>query len=552
MKNYFKRGNRTNKRVLGLVLCILLVLSFSLTGCGGQADPPAPPPPDPNGDTDPVDQDPTDPVGEGEPQFGGTLKIAMDGEPATLDMMMTTATVTWTLSWHMFENLFALDEKQDIIPMLAEDVELSEDYREYRITLRQGVKFHNGKEMKAEDVIASLNRWGAVNNTGRGVYENLESIEAVNDYEILVKLSEVDATFMVALAAPNNGAIIIPSEIAEAAGDTHMLEFIGTGPFKFVEWRQNAHIMLERFEDYAALEGEARGYGGNKTAYVDRIQYVPVPDATVQVAAVESGEYHYAYAASSDDYDRLKTLPGVRTVVSEPRAHLAFILNTESGPMSDLKTRQAFQAALKMDDISLVSRGDEAIWRLNPSLMQKETIWYSEVGAEYYDQNDTEKAKQLLEESSYNGETIRWIASWEGYYNAALVAKPQLEAAGFVIDVQRYEVGTESSMRQDPSQWDAAVTGYTNRPDPTLVPYLNSSSPGWWDNPEKEELLENMIRETDFDKRFEMWERIQELYYEDAAYIKICDYSTLRVMSDKLMNFQPSTDIFFWNVWLDE
>ncbi len=534
-------------RHISLFLCLLLLVVFTAGGCSpAQSAQTSQPEASAAGEAAS-----SSPSGE-EPAYGGVMVIAMDSEPKTLDTMMTTATLTWTLSWHMFENLFTLDAQQEIIPMLAEGVEISGDGTAYTILLRRGVKFHNGDEMKAEDVIASLNRWGIVASAGKKIYAKLDSIEAADDYTVKIILSEADATFMVSIGAPNNGAIIIPKEIAEAAGENPLTEFIGTGPYRFAEWKPNAYILLERFDDYCALEGEADGYGGRKTAYVDQLKFVPVPDSTVQVAGVESGDYQYAYTALSDDYERLKTTPGIQTKVSVPRAMLMFILNTKEGPMADLKTRQAFQAALSMEDIAMVSRGDPAFWRLNPSLMQKETNWYSELGMELYNQGSIETAKQLLAESGYKGETIRWIAGYESYYNAALVAKSQLEEIGFVIDLQKYESGTESTMRKDPAQWDISVTGYTNRPDPTLVSFMNKENPGWWKNEEKEELLTRMLVELDPVKRLESWERIQELFYQDVPYVKVCDYATLRIMGDNVMNFPDSEEIYFWNVWLKD
>ena len=526
------------QRLTGGLLSGLMLVSC-LTGCGAT----------PNGSSAAADP-PSGQAVSTEPVMGGEMVIAMDSEPKVLDPMLTTATLAWTLSWHMFEYLFTVDNNREIVPMLAEAISMSEDGLTYTITLRQGVTFHNGDTMDAADVVASLNRWGAVASSGKALFAKVSSVEDVDPYTVSVTLTEPDATFMAYIGAPNNGAIIIPAEIAQTAGDVPMTEYIGTGPYKFVEWKPNAHILLERFDGYSALDGEADGYGGKKVAYADTLKFVPVPDSTVQVAGVESGDFHYCYAASADDYDRLLETPGVKAVVSAPRAMLMFIMNTKEGPMTDLKTRQAFQAALDMAPISLISRGNADFWRMNPSLMQKESLWYTESGGEKYNQADAELAKALLAQSGYNGEAIRWITGYESYYNAALVAKEQLEAVGFRIDLQKYESGTESTMRQDPTQWDVSVTGYTNRPDPTQCSFLNSAVPGWWDNEEKTALLNEMLVNSDQARRQACLDRIQELFYEDVPYVKVCDYSTMRLMSDKLINFTDMDEIFFWNTWI--
>lgn len=534
------------KNALVFVLCISLVCSLFF-GCASKKN--ESPVAEIKTESETTTQTATN--NETGPKTGGVLKIALDAEPKGLDMMLTTATLTWTIAWHMFENLFSLGEHQEIIPMLAKDYSISEDRLTYNIDLRGGVKFHNGKEMTAEDVVASLNRWGKVASAGKKAFKNVEKLEVTGELQIQIKLNNPDSGLLTALAIPNQGAIIIPKEIAETAGQEPLNEFIGTGPFKFVDWKPNQYLRLQKFEDYCALEGEANGYGGKKVAYVDELYYTPVPDVTVQSAGVETGDFDYAYAVSSDEYERLKETEGVQVIVSEPRAFLAFIMNTKEGIMADVRVRQAFMAALNMEPILEISRGHKDFWRMNPSLMQKETIWASDVGKELYNQSDPEKAKELLKASSYNGETIRWISSYEGYYNAALVAKKQLEEVGFIIDLQKYEPSAEKGIRKDSSKWDVAVTGYTKRPDPTLNSFMNSSNPGWWNNEEVQMLLNKMTQETNFDERFKMWEKIQLIFYEEVPYIKVGDYATLRVLSKDVKNFQSYADIFFWNVWLD-
>lgn len=483
---------------------------------------------------------------------GGVLKLAVDAEPAGLDCMITTATLVSSISWHIYENLFTFGDKMDVIPMLAKDYSISEDGLKYTINLREGIPFHNGREMGAEDVIASINRWGKVSSTGKSTFKNLDSIIKKSEYRIEINLKVPDALLLSSLAIEAGGAVIVPREIVESAGVEPMKEYVGTGPYQFVEWNPNQHIKLKKFEDYKPLEGKANGYGGRKIAYIDEFIFLFVPDKTVEAAGVEAGDFDYAYAVDSEEYERLKTTPGVQAVVSPPRAWLGFILNNKEGIMADKKMRQAVLAALDMEPILLVSRGHRDIWRMDPSLNQKETIWWSDKSKELYNQNNPEKARKLLQEAGYKGETIRCQASYEGYYNAFLVAKSQLEAVGLKIELNKYEPATESSRRKDSKLWDMSVTGYTMKADPLLGSFMKSSVPGWWQNDEVEKLKARMSIETDFEKRYAMMERIQELFYEDVPYIKIGDYATFRLLSSRVKNFKNLSNIFFWNVRLEE
>jgi peptide/nickel transport system substrate-binding protein len=205
-----------------------------------------------------------------------------------------------------------------------------------------------------------------------------------------------------------------------------------------------------------------------------------------------------------------------------------------------------------MEPILLASRGHQDFWRMDPSLNQKETIWWSDKGKDLYNERNREKARKLLQEAGYDGTPLRFMASYEGYYNAALVAKSQLEAVGMKVDLQKFEPATESSRRKDPKVWDATVTGFTKKVDPSLNSFLRDNYPGWWSNPEVDKLKKDLARETAFEKRYAIMDRIQEIFYEDVPYIKIGDYATMRVLSDRVKGFTNKTDVFFWNVWLEK
>jgi peptide/nickel transport system substrate-binding protein len=112
------------------------------------------------------------------PKQGGTLRVALTGEPPTIDVHQTGATLVLNIAWHMVEGLFTLDKSFSVIPMLAESYQVGGDRLTYTIKLRKGVPFHNGQEMTADDVVASLQRWGRLAATGKALFANVESVTA--------------------------------------------------------------------------------------------------------------------------------------------------------------------------------------------------------------------------------------------------------------------------------------------------------------------------------------------------------------------------------------
>ncbi len=487
-----------------------------------------------------------------EPAYGGALKVIIDAEPPAIDMHVSTTTLVYHVGWHIFEQLYTLNEEFDVIPMLAAEMpEISADKLTYSIKLREGIQFHNGKELTSADVVASLERWGEISSNGKALFKNIDYIEADGSYGLTIKLTQPVGTLLVYLAIPNGGAAIYPEEIVADAGAESVDEFIGTGPFEFVEWVPNQYIKLKKNENYKPVEFAATGYGGAKEAFVDELYFHFIVDASVRVAGVESGDFHFADFVPVDEYDRLKDLPGLVAVASQPRGWFSVVLNKKQGPMANKLIRQAFLAALDMEPIMDAGYGHRDFWRLDPSIMFKEQIWWSNAGDELYNQKDIERAKNLLAEAGYKGEPIRWMTG-PLEYNFSLTAKNQLEQAGFNIDLQRMEWATVTERRSNSELWEAFSTGFTFRADPTMMAFLRPSYAGWWENEEVQALLEEMEQNDNFDDRYAAMEKIQEIFYDDVPVVKIGDYSNLRLLGPDVHGFMNMNEIFFWNVWLEE
>src|SRR6058998_1267321 len=146
---------------------------------------------------------------------GGILKVGNLGEPPSLDAHWTTASITETLTNHIYEGLYSLDANARPIPMLAESHTISKDGLTYTFKLRQGIKFHNGKEMTSDDVVASLTRWGKQSVYGKTLFAWVAEFRAVDKYTVQIQLKEKIATVLISLAVPNNFGAIYPKEIAE-------------------------------------------------------------------------------------------------------------------------------------------------------------------------------------------------------------------------------------------------------------------------------------------------------------------------------------------------
>jgi peptide/nickel transport system substrate-binding protein len=488
-----------------------------------------------------------------QPKMGGVLKVAMIGEPPTLDLHTTTAVIVQQITWHMYEGLYTYDRGYNAIPLLAESHSVGDKGRTYTFKLRRGVKFHNGKELTAADVVASLTRWGRLATPGKQFWKNVEGLEAKDPLTVALYLREPSGAVLMGLARPNNGAVVYPKEIVEAAGDNPVKEYVGTGPYRFVEHKPDRHVRLARFKEYAARTEPPDGFGGKRTAYLDELLFVPVPDVAVRLAGVETGEYHLGLQIQQDQYERVETLPGVAAAVIKPEGWSTAVLNHKQGLMTDRRLRQAFQAALDMEPIMAAGFGNKAFYRLDPGLsFPEQPQWHSTAGGELYNQKNPSKAKALLRQAGYAGQPVRWITTkeYQWMYKNALVARQQLEAVGFRIDLQVVDWATLVQRRNKPEVWDVFSTGITFNPEPAFSTATICNWPGWWCQEDKEQWMEALSRESDPKKRRAMWEKVQTIFYEDVGRAKLGDFFGLTAARRDVQGYRPTNEMNLWNVWL--
>ena len=489
---------------------------------------------------------------------GGVLKVGNLGEPPSLDAHWTTASITEMLTNHIYEGLYSLDSSNRPIPMLAESHTVSKDGLVYTFKLRQGVKFHNGKEMTSEDVVASLARWGKQSIYGKALFAQVDTWKALDKYTVEMKLKEKSAIVLISLAVPNNFGAIYPKEIAEKfAPEVKATEYIGTGPFKLAEWKPDQYIRMVRFDEYKSRNEAPNGYGGGKTVYLDEVRFQPVPEVATRVAQVETGELDFADDLNLDAYDRLKKNPNLRPIVSKPYYWLVAVFNKKEGLMTNQKLRQAWQAAIDIEPImKTVAGGKPEFFRMDNSLaFQELPTWHTKIAGLPWNERNKDKAKRLLKEAGYKGEPVRFMTTQEykWMYDFALVSKQQLEEVGFNIDLQVMDWATLGQRRVQPKEYDVFTTGMGNFYDPTHHIYLTPGWPGWTTDEEIATIQAQLARETDPKKRYDLWVQMTKTFYEKVPVIRYGDLFGLRGMRKYVKGFDDKVERpRFWGVWLDK
>lgn len=541
---------KKSKRMLSLILS--LALTATLSGCGSGKTP------------DTISQGSQSSAASGGTEEGvvdkeqeneSVIRIAFPEEPATLDTMLNTVDNAVRLGQQVFECLYVYDENMNLQPMLVESDEVSEDGLTATMHLRKGVKFHNGKEMTSADVKASLDRWIANGVRASLIRDYVNEVVADDDYTVSIKFNKPYGPWKNIFAFYCGCCYIVPSEIAEAAGTEALSEeqYIGTGPYRFVEHQDGNAYFLEKFDEYCARSEEANGPAGKREAIADKLCFYVVKDVNTRTTGLKAGDYDYAYMLSGDMFDSLSKESSLVTTVNAGAMNGVVFVNNTAGILADnYRLRHALQTAINSEDVLMAALGAKELYNMCPEIYPEGFFYHSGRECPDYNQGNAEKAAQMAKDAGYNGETITFYVNtnYQNYVNMCTVIIEQLKQAGFNIDAQYLEGATMMAQRKEPENWDLFFTHMSMNPLPLVYDVMNTSYAGWWTTPERNELFDSFVAEMDDDARREIWGDIQELIYTQLPIMDIGHFFDYDVYSSRLTGLPEHVNIYpyFWGV----
>ena len=525
------------KNFLQVLLVALVALVLAACGSGGEE----------KASTE------TEDANKEEAAAGGEIRVAYSAQPPSLDPHVSTAIITAEVMGHVFETLLTTDADYNVKPMLAESYEQSEDGLTVTFNLREGVHFHNGKEMKAEDVVASMNRWKD-GPGGRGQFEDA-TFEEVDEYTVELKLAEPLSTAINSIAQGSSSfAAIMPKESIENADEVSVLEdeLFGTGPFQLEEWAQDQYIHLTKYDDYAAVDEPADGLSGKKEALVDDIYFEIVTDSSTRVAGIQSGQFDIAHEVPYDSADQLESDANIENQIIPGAGTLIMFMNKKTGIFADQTAREALMTLVDLDEIMTAAFSDPKYFSLNHNMMMphQEELWYSDIGKEKYELTDPDKAKELFEEAGYAGEelTIMTSRDYEFMYNAAVVLQAELEAIGVKVKLDNYDWATLLDKMVDENAYDINMVWLGYKPEPTAHHFLNTQISGWTDSDELTELMAEFRSQPTLEDAIPLYDDLQEWFYDYIPAIKLGDYNRVDSTTTSIDNYQYSDRMILWNV----
>jgi peptide/nickel transport system substrate-binding protein len=439
------------------------------------------------------------------------LKAVMESDVKILDPIWSGAYITRNYGYMVYDTLFSIDEKFDVKPQMVDSWKTSDDGLVWTFTLRDGLEWHDGKPVTAEDCVASLKRWTGKDPMGQKLVSFLSEYKVVDAKTFQIVLKEKFGPLLQALGKPSvTVPFMMPKRIADTDPNTQIGEYVGSGPFilKLDEWKPGEKIVFVKNTRYKPRAEPASGLAGGKVVSLDRVEWVWIPDPQTQVDALLKGEIDMLGSLNFDQLPLLEKTKGIQILKATAPGQFTFRPNWLQPPFNDVRIRRAAAYALSQPEFLQANIGDERFYSTCKALFTCGTPLASTVGMDGLIEGNVAKAKELLAEAKYDGTPVVMPQPTDlgVIKQIAPVAKAQLEKAGFKVDVQPMDwqsmVTRLISKRGPPSEggWNAYGTSWSQIDilDPLMTPNLaancEKARSGWPCDAEVEKLRDNFVR----------------------------------------------------------
>ena len=493
------------------------------------------------------------------------LRVVMHSDLKIVDPIWTTAYVTRNHGYMIYDTLFATDVKGEIRPQMLEKYDVSGDKLTYTMTLRDGLLWHDGKPVTAEDCVASIKRWAAKDSMGQKLMTFVSELVAVNPKTLRIVLKEPTGLVLGALGKPSsNVPFMMPRRVAETDPGTQISDFTGSGPFVFKkeEWKPGDKAVYVKFAQYKPRGEAPSGLAGGKVVKVDRVEWRAIPDHQTAINALLAGELDYIEAPPHDLLPVLKKDAGIRLEDINPLGNqYTFRFNMLHKPFDNPKVRQAVYYAFNQKDFLEAVIGDPAYYKVCKALFPCGTPLESLKGMDGFLDSNFEKAKALLKEAGYDGTQIVLMHSTDLVVltNLAPVAKSLMERAGFKVDMQSMDWQTLVARRakKDPPAaggWHAFLTSWVAADilNPVMAGFVNAGCDkamfGWPCDAEIEKLRDQFARETDPKEQKAIAEAVQVRITQYPTHIHLGQWYQPAAVRKNVDGLLAAPVPVFWNI----
>jgi len=387
-----------------------------------------------------------------------TLRVGLAEDPDVLDPTLARTFVGRIVFAALCDKLFDIDEKLQIVPQLATGYEWSADSKTLTIKLRNDVVFHDGEKLDAAAVKFNIERHKTMAGSNRsGELRPVASVDAVDATTVRLNLSAPFTPVLAALA--DRAGMMVSPKAAKAEGAGFGAKPVCSGPFRFVERVAQDRIVLEKYA----------GYWNKDQVHFDKIVYTPIPDATVRLANLRSGQLDFIERVASSDMEKLKGDKKLKTARITEIGYQGLTINVgksekaQQNPLGkDARVREALELSIDRQGLVQVVMDNEA--QVGNQWVAPSNAWYAKNVP--IPKRDIQRAKALLKEAGVPNPSFTMVApTTSDAQRLAVVIQAMARDAGFDIKIQAAEFATSLNMA-DKGDYEAYVLAWSGRPDP--------------------------------------------------------------------------------------
>ena len=503
----------------------------------------------------------------GRAQSVQTLKFIPQSDLTVLDPHWTTAYVTRNHAFMVFDTLYGVDGQYKASPQMVAGHTVDADAKLWRLTLRDGLMFHDGTPVLARDCVASIKRWGKRDGFGQALLAATDDLSTDGDRVIVFRLKHPFPLLPDALGKNTSYMpAIMPERLAQTDAMTQVQEMVGSGPYRFVAGERvpGALAVYTKFDGYKPREGGTPDWtAGPKIAHLDRVEWHTTPDPATAAAALQSGEQDWWDYATADLLPLLRRARGVKVAIQDPTGQIAIMrMNQLQPPFDNPAIRRALLGAVDQSDFMQAVVGtDQALWKDDVGVFCPGTPLASDAGMGVLTgKRDMAKVKADLAAAGYKGEKVVLLVATDFPVLKALadVGADMLTKAGMNVDYQAIDWGTVLTRRTskepvDKGGWSVFFTAWagTDMLNPAGHISLRGNGQaawfGWPDAPKIEALRTQWFDDTDAASQKTTAEELQRQVLTDVPYVPLGQYLQATAYRESLTGVLNGFAIF-WNV----
>ena len=472
------------------------------------------------------------------------LRFIPEGDAAVLDPIWTTATVTRNHGYLVFDTLYGQDAEYRIQPQMLAGHTIEDDGRRWRLTLREGLRFHDDTPVRAQDAVPSIRRFAARDAFGRALMDATDELSAIDDRTIQFRLKKPFPLLPAALGKTGTSMpCIMPERLARTDPNTQVTEMVGSGPYRFLadERVPGSLMAYARFDGYVPRpDGPATFTAGPKRPWFDRVEWRVIPDAGTAASAISNGEVDWWQNPTPDLQPLLRRKPEITTTVLDPGGGLGCLrFNHLVPPFDNPAIRRALLMAVDQTEVMTAVAGDErTLWKDHVGVFSPGTPMATTAGTDaIVGKRDFAAVKRALLAAGYRNERVVMLdpTDYPATHAMALVMADAFQKSGVNLDLVSTDWGTLVQRRSsrkpvEEGGWSIFVTylNGTNNFDPASQLGLRGNGDqawfGWARAPKLEELRAAWFEAPDTEAQKRICAEIQARFFEDVPYLPLGAY----------------------------